>query len=689
MNKFKKLMEPFNIKQVRTRNRIVKSAQRLGFVDKEGYITQQDLDFYERLARGGVGMIIIDHAFVDFPMGAKIHQASMAEDKYILKMAELSKIIHSHGCPTFLQLNHVGSDHDTSASGGKLPLTPSALSEEEMHKLFPFGKHSPTRALTISEIEDIIEKFGKAAVRAQKAGFDGIELHGAHSYLVASFLSPVWNRRDDKYGSQNLENRTRFAVEIIKAVRERVGKDFPVGFRINGGEYGMPDATTAVEGRGIARILEATNGVDYIHVSAFGFGNYNAPLYLPEQVFYPEPPKQFSNELRACSAGTLIPLAAGIKKVVSIPVIAVGRIDPLLGEWVLRKGMADLIAFGRRLLADPDLPRKISEGRYEDIAPCTACVTCSELSLKGEEITCRINPALGKERESEITVAEKKKRVLVIGGGPAGMEAARVAALRGHEVILYEKGPKLGGLLSLAAMIKGTEVEDIPAITKYLKIQIAKLGVKVNLRKEFKPELIGEIHPDVVLLASGGVPATLSISGIDRRNVVTTASLERQVKLFLNIFGPRFLAWITKFWLPIGKRVVIIGGQIYGCEAAEFLTKRGREVTIVEESQEWGTKMLDTHRNRLIPWLRQHGANLITGAKYEEIVKDGLVISIGGRKQTIKADTILVTITPQANTEFMDTLKKNVPEVYQIGDARQPGLILDAIHDGFCIARII
>ena len=656
--KFRKLLEPMQLKQVRLRNRIIKPGQRLGFVDKEGTITQQDVNFYENLAKGGVGLIIVDHAYVDFPMGAKIRQASIAEDKYIPAMAKLSEAVHKHGCPIFLQISHAGPDHDIKASGGKNPLGPSALSREEIHLMFPGREHvyTPTQPLTIPEIERIIVEFADAAERARKAGFDGVEVHGAHSYLVATFFSRIWNKRDDKYGDQNLENRSRFAAEILQAIRLRVGPDFVVGIRLNGGEFGIDIGTTAAESREMAKILQAA-GADYINVTAYGFAAYHR-LILPEQVFYPEPPVPFSPDLRASSRGTMIPLAAGIKKAVSIPVFAVGRLDPILGEWMLRKGMADGICMGRRLLADPELPKKLVEGRYEDVAPCTACVTCSELSLKGDDITCRINAALGLEREYEISPAQKKKRVAVVGGGPAGMEAARIVALRGHDVILYEKEPKLGGLLSLAALIKGTEVEDIPAIAKYLERQIRNLGVKVELGTRFTAETVDAIRPDVVILANGAVPATPEIPGIGRSNVVTTEALHNRAKKFLNLFGPEILGWLTRLWLPIGQRVVIIGGLIYGLEAAEFLVKRGRKVIIVEESDELGTKILDAHRPKLLAWLTRKGTTMLTGVKFDEITAKGLVIHQNGEQRLIEADTILTATPPKPNTEFLEELKK-------------------------------
>lgn len=409
--KFHKLLEPMQLKQVRLKNRIVKPGQRLGFVDKDNYATQQGIDFYENLARGGAGLIIVDHAFVDFPMGAKIRQLSIADDQYIPMLAKLAEAVHKYDCPVFLQISHAGPDHDVKASGGHPPLAPSTLSKEEIKEMFPGREHvyTPPAALTLPEIEKIIVKFADAAARVRKAGFDGLEIHGAHSYLIATFFSRIWNKRDDQYGSQNMENRARFAAEILRVIQERVGADFVVGIRLNGGEYGLKLGTSAAEASEFARRMQDA-GADYINVSAYGYAAYHR-LILPEQIFYPEPPSPFSSELKASPAGTMAPLAAGIKKAVSIPVFAVGRLDPALGEWMLQQQMADAICMGRRLLADPELPKKLMEGRYEDVAPCTACVTCSELSLRGDDVTCRINAALGREREYELNRRGRRKKL--------------------------------------------------------------------------------------------------------------------------------------------------------------------------------------------------------------------------------------------------------------------------------------
>ena len=381
-------------------------------------------------------------------------------------------------------------------------------------------------------------------------------------------------------------------------------------------------------------------------------------------------------------------MTAAIKKAVSIPVIAVGRLDPELGEKILHEGKADFIGFTKRLLADPELPNKIAEGRLEDIAPCTACECCISFRVYREPVRCRINAALGSEDGYVIKPAEKKKKVVVVGCGPSGLEAARVAASRGHEVILYEKEHQLGGLLPLAGLVKGLEGEDLVAFVRYFETQITKLGIKVNLGKEVTPSLIGEVKPDAVVLAIGGAPYIPEVTGINRPHVVSGPDLHRMSKTYLRFFGVKALRWLTNVWMPVGKRVVVIGGAIQGAELAEFLVKRGRKVTIVAGDEPMADGLPKRKQQRLVEWLGEKEVTIITGAKCEEITDKGLTISTReGKRQTIETDTIIPVLPFKPNTELFDTLKGKVPEIYLIGDGREPRLILDAIADGWRISN--
>jgi 2,4-dienoyl-CoA reductase (NADPH2) len=375
-------------------------------------------------------------------------------------------------------------------------------------------------------------------------------------------------------------------------------------------------------------------------------------------------------------------MAAAIKKTVSVPVIAVGRLDAELGNRIINDGKADFIAINRRIIADSEYPNKIGAGKKEDIAPCTGCMTCFDHCERGLEPRCRINAALGKEKEFAIQPAVNKKKVLIVGGGPAGMEAARVAALRGHN---------LGGSLLNASVIKGFNREDLQLIARYLQTQIAKLGVKVVVGKTADLSTFQQLKPDVVIIATGGKHNTPSIKGINNQLVLTSEELHGRLKRYLRILSPRMIDKLTHIWMPIGKKVVIIGGNIQGCQTAEFLVKRGRQVAIVETGKKIGEGLLDILiKPSLLLWLTQKGVKIYTSAKYKEITEQGLtILTRDGKKIKLEADNIITALPLQADDSLNSTAKENVKEVYLIGDSREPGMIVDAISGGFQVGNTI
>jgi 2,4-dienoyl-CoA reductase (NADPH2) len=577
---------------------------------------------------------------------------------------------------------------------GVQALAASSLDKSEL----PLPHLAVPKKLTIAEIEGIVEAFGDQAERAKRAGFQGVELNAGCNHLLNSFLSRAWNKRQDAYGVGSLESRAKIVVDIIKEVKRLNGKDFAIITLINGAEPGLDNGMTPEECQGIAKILQAA-GADAIHVRIEFYSRPKDPskrdsTQFPDIALYPETPfplKKGEVDDSRHGVGGWVPPAIAVKKVVSVPVIAVGRLDPELGEKLLRGGKVDFISFNRRLMADPELPNKLAEGRLEDIRPCTGCTTCFDNNEKGNPPLCQVNAALGKETEYEIKPAKKKKRVMVVGSGPAGMETAMVAALREHEVILYEKEHKLGGSMLLAALVKGFDREDLLGLVCYLKTQITKLGVDIRLGKEVNRSIVEEVKPDVVIIAAGGTHNVPEIPGIDRHNVVTSRALHRRLKGFLGFFSPRVLRWLTNFYLPVGKKVVIMGGNIQGCQTAEFLVKRGRKVTIVDTAEEIGEGLLEAFvKPHLLNWLDVKGVTMLPGVKYEEITDTGLTITTKEeKKQTIKADTIVTALPLLPNTELLKKLDGIVPEVYAIGDCKEPHLIVDAIADGSRIALAI
>ena len=697
--RFEKLLEPYHIGPVKTRNRIIKTgASTCYWHEDDLHMSEKAKAYYEALARGGVGLLIVESPTIDYPLGARWRQRyRIDDDRYIEGMGELVAVIHKHGCPTFMQMWHDGPwqsplfpNYPATFDGPPIGASPVNLNVPgDFHRDVP-------RELTIPEIEGIIGKFASATVRAQKAGFDGVDINAASSHLFHNFMSPFWNRRSDAYGGST-ENRTRLLVQVIREMKKRAGRDFPVSVIINGIELGRAigvkdeECMTAEEGRKTARILQEA-GADAVMVRNHWLG-YHVGGFLPDYLCYPEPPVPFESfpeeyYWKGPGSGANMILAEAMKKVLSIPVTIVGKISPQLGEKILREGKADFIGMMRSLHADPELPNKIAAGRLEDIAPCTACGTCLDQSI-GMERRCRINAAVGTEHYT-IEKAPKRKKVVVIGGGPSGMEAARVAALRGHDVTLYEKSHKLGGLLPLAAFVKGLEIEDLPAMIRYFKTQINKLGVKTELGKEADSTTIEMTKPDVVIVATGGNLTVPKITGIDKEKVITTPALHRKVKPYLKVLGPRALGWLTKLWVPMGKRVVVIGGELHGCEVAEFLVRRKRKVTIVEKGEVLGKGVIDFRLGLLMDWFNRKGVTLRTGVKSMEITDKGLVITTKeGKEESIEADSIVHTSPLTSNISLFESLKGKVPEVYAIGDCKEPRLIVDAIAEGWQIARRI
>jgi 2,4-dienoyl-CoA reductase (NADPH2) len=679
--KFKLLFTPGQIGRLVIKNRIVKTTSSLGYQynETDGRITEKHISFSEAIARGGAGLIITEGGIFDWPLGAHdFFHYRMDSDEYIPGWVKLAEAIHKYNCPVFAQLVHSGPWHRTALSGLQPVASTAGIRVEEGNR------PDTTRALSVDEIHNIVEKYAAAAERYQKAGLDGVEINSSGNHLLNSFLSRGFNKRHDEYGCDTLQNRSRIVVEILQAIKRRVGESFPVGIIMNAMEYGLENGLNLDETREFARIYEK-NGVNYLHVRVDGVGKYLSSHY-PELIHYPEPPKPLGAMLdgKRHGAGGYVPLAAAIKKVATVPVIAVGRLDPNYGEQLLREGKADFIGLNKRLLADPDLPNKVAAGRLEDIAPCTACEHCISFRVYRQPVRCRINAALGSTDGYTLKPTEKKKKVVVVGGGPAGMETARVAAIRGHEVLLYEKEPKLGGMLPLAGLVKGFEGEDLVAFTKYFEIQLKKLGVKVSLKQEFAPALLNQIKPDVVVLAVGGKPQFLDIPGIKNSNVVSGPALHQMLKFYLKFFSPKALREMTRLWMPVGKKAAIIGGAIQGAELAEFLVKRGRKVTIIAGTESIGDGLPRRKQMRLIEWLEEKGAIIIKEAKPVEITSKGLTIMTkDGKKQLIEADTIIPATPYKPNTELYNSIKDKVPEIYLIGDGSDPHLILDAVSEGW------
>ena len=637
-----KLFQPCSIGKMQLKNRLVMPPMGNNFGAEDGSVTPQLIDYYNERAQGGAGLIITEMVSIDSPIGQRgIRQLRIDDDRYIPGLSRLAEQVHDSGGKMALQLCHAG----LLAASNNFPLQPVAPSPVEY-----FGKKI-TVGLAKAEIKDIINRFIQGAIRAKAAGFDGVEVHAAHSYLLAHFLSPYFNRRRDEYGS-NVKNRARILLEIIDGIRNAAGEDYPIWCRINGMEYGLEGGLTIDEAREIALMAEAV-GSAAIHVSAGGYGTYFG--YNRAGMGQPE--------------GNLAELAGEIKKAVKVPVIAVGRINLKFGEKLLWESKADLVAIGRAQIADPYLIKKAIAGKLDDIRPCISCNVCvDDLTTLDVSLHCSVNACVGRERDCKIKLAKTIKKVLVIGGGPAGMEAAIVAALRGHSVTIYEKQSQPGGKLNLAALPPGKE--EIRPLIDFFVHQIQKRGINFELRKEADAASIKQLKPDVIILAAGCIPGIPPIPGVAGENVV---------------FAEEVLSGA-----PIGHQVVIIGGGLVGCETAEFLAKQGKEITVVEMLDELASGVGLSFKAGLIATLTAGGVKILTGAKCREINKDGVVIAgRNGKQQTLEADTIVIATGVRPDNRLLNDIKGLAPEIHLVGDCVEPRRILEAISDGRRIGMLI
>jgi len=695
---FEKLLEPGMIGPVKTRNRIIKTANGTSFMEPDQTPGPRMIAYYERLAKGGVGFLVVESCGVEYPLGVQhIHyfpdgsyeavQLHLDDDRFIPYFQRLTEAVHKHGCPVSIQLQHAGPWNPT----GLLPRdpairdikAPSALSEDEL----PGPDFLPPRAMTKQEIEDQIDIWASAAERAYKAGFDAVEINHGTCHQGNTFLSRIWNRRDDEYGAQNYENRTRFIRNIVTEVKRRCGPGFAVHVLFNIAEYNHPLATTLEEGVEMAKLIATV--ADGINCRAERYG-HRGGLIQPDRILYPEPPAELPKDLDWSQGGkgATVPLTEALKRAgIKIPVWTACRMDPILGEKYLREGRLDFVGMTRRLLADPELPNKVREGRLEDIRPCTGCLHCFDMRNKNKRLECRVNATLGRELEPEYQCvpATTKKKVMVVGGGPAGMEAARVAARRGHQVVLYEKERSLGGLVPVAAVVKDMETEDLVDLVRYLETQLRKENVTVHRGKEVTPEIVRAEKPDVLIIAAGAAHTKIDLPGADSKKMMKGEKLHQQLKWALKLFSPRQLERLTRIWMPVPSSVVIMGGKLHGCELAEFLAKRGRRVAIAHNGPytELGEGMTKDDLENLWPWFKLKHVPIWFDLEYRAVVEKGLKIQVKDKRVfVLEGKKVISTQDWGPNTALIEKLSGLVPDTRVIGSCREPGWIVDAIREG-------
>ncbi|MDO8567336.1 MAG: FAD-dependent oxidoreductase [Dehalococcoidales bacterium] len=635
-----KLFTPINVGSMRLKNRIVMSPMGTNYADKDGLVTARQIAYYAERAKGGAGAVTTEVATVTATGKSIALQLGVYGDECVPGLTKMASAINEYDCRSIIQLHHAGRRAASKKNKGVTPKAPSPIPV--------IGGEMPLQ-MTEADIEAMIEAFADAAVRAKKAGWSAVELHGAHGYLIAQFLSALANKRTDRWGG-SLENRTRFAVEVVKRIKQKAGSDYPVVFKLSVDEF-LPGGNTQADSRIIAKKLQEA-GVNAISCSA---GHTGAAA---EGFARPVPGASFP---RGCN----VPMAEALKGAVSIPVGAIGRInEPILADSILKDKKADLIYMGRALIADAEFPMKAKQGRFEDIRTCIACSMCNKtLHNEPSNMSCTVNAFSGREGELKINPTSNPKKVLVIGGGPAGMEAARVAALRGHKVTLYEKNKQLGGQLLIASI--PPHKDEIPYFLQYLITQLGKVGVTVKTGEKVTASIIKRLKPDVIINAVGSVPFIPPIPGADGPNVVIAEDV------------------LTGKSKIKGSSVVMVGGGIVGCETAEFLAMKGTKVTIVEMLPEIGGNVEDTAKILLCQRLDECGTAVLTKTKVKKITAEGIVLEDG---KEIKAGTVVLAVGRKSDTELAEALKGAAPEVYAIGDAARPRMIIDASREGAEIA---
>jgi 2,4-dienoyl-CoA reductase (NADPH2) len=662
------LFKPIKINQLELKNRIYLPAMHMNMA-RDFEVTDQLIDFYAERARGGVGIITVGYATVDELSGNSTNIGAH-KDEFIPGLQRLARAIQSNGSRAAVQINHAGRYNFSFFLDGKQAVAPSAVPSR-------MTRETP-RELAIDEIKEVVDHFAQAALRVKKAGYDAVEVLSGTGYLISEFLSPLTNQRQDEYGS-SFDNRMRFGLEVVEAIRKKVGHDFPLIVRMNGNDF-MPGGNGREDLQEYAKHLVAA-GVDALNINV-GWHEARVPQIVT-----------------SVPRGVFGYLAKGIKELVDVPVISGHRInDPGPAREMIADGLCDMVAMGRPLIADPYLPEKSRTGREADIVHCIACAQgCFDNLFKLKPVECLCNPKAGHEKDSAVEKTTTPKNVMVIGGGAAGMSAALSAREKGHHVTLYEKSDHLGGQLFLAAAPPGRE--EFAELAKDLAQQVALSSIKMVLNKDVDEALIDNEKPDAIILASGALPIRPPIPGIDLPNVVQ--------------------AWdVLQEKATTGKRVVIIGGGAVGVETALYLAEKGtlsaealkfllvnraedpevlyelatrgsKDIVVIEMIEKMGKDIGKTTRWGILQDLSRKGIETRSATKALEISATAVKVEIDGNIEEIPADTVILAAGAESYNPLVKIIEhKGIPfEV--VGDAGQVAMAFDAVHQGYRVGRKI
>lgn len=637
-----KLFEPGKIGKMSIRNRIIMPPMLMGYGSEEGYVTQRMKDYFEARAKGGVGMVIVEATGIRFEGKVFPYFVNCYDDSHMPGLTELADVIKKHGARAAVQLADGGRNTRPELTGEQ-PMGPSPIATH---------KRAVPKEMTQGDIDFMVGRFTNAIKMLKEAGFDGVEIHAAHVYLFNQFLSRGMNFRKDKYGG-SLQNRCRILVELLHKGRALVGDDFPIWVRINVTEPGVKDGIEIEEAKEIAVSLEKA-GYDAIHISAGG-ENYEATM---ASVYFDE--------------GYLVPYAEEIKKVVNVPVIAVGRLTPQRGEKIVAEGKADFVAIGRGVLVDPEMPTKAKEGRFSDILPCISCMSCVHRGVwRDAPITCAVNAALGRETELAFEPAEKPKNVVVIGAGPAGMEASRVAAERGHKVTLFNSSAKLGGRFRLltAPPQKGA----FKYWLKYIGAQLEKYKVDVKSKTQATPEAVMSLNPDVVIVATG-VHSDIRFTSDSNAKAQPVVMIDEVLDGTANL----------------GDRVTIVGDDGMALETAHLLSEKGKKVTVICGKNKFAIEVLKLMRTLLLAKLAEKNVEILTESFLGAITDSSVeVFRAEGEKKNLGADTVVLGNNYRVDMNLCSLLQSSDTTLHLIGGSRGLKELADAVFDGYRVGREI